>query len=49
MTKYILTDETYSKNDKTLYRIKAVKSFSNIKKNAWVYSDMVIKMGAIWF
>lgn len=30
--KFVLTKETYSINNRTLYRIKAIKNFSNIKK-----------------
>lgn len=29
--KYILTDETIKVNGKTLYRIKALREFSNVK------------------
>ena len=39
--KYILTDETIQFNGKTLYRIKALKDFSSVKKGelgGWVES-----------
>ena len=30
--KYELTDEPYTKHDRTLYRIRALKDFGNVKK-----------------
>ena len=39
--KYILTDETIQFNGKTLYRIKAIKNFGNVKDGdlgGWVES-----------
>ena len=29
--KYVLTDETITVNNKTLYRIKAIKDFNDVK------------------